>query len=269
MKPDQLARAAEGKLTPEEPEEASLGAGANRWAIVRPLHSQSRMSVRDLIEVLWQQVDSPRPMRPYDTFSRFQQALQLVMSNNDWTCSGADEHGFVTFKHLKKQAAETSRDQFLLRFPVPALQVVDEVMFGGTESVERAESGVQLLTETIHSAAILRYLTRVAFITKRPGNPFAHLISIGRSPKNDITIAVNTVSKVHGYFVPTGDGWHFTDHGSSNGSLLDGEALTAGEHYPLSDGALLQLGMDVTLNFLCPESLCRKARQASLHGPRN
>ena len=112
---------------------------------------------------------------------------------------------------------------------------------------------------TIKSRSVLRYLGKVAFVAKRPGNPFAHLISVGRSASNDITIAVDSVSKVHGYFVRDGLAWCFTDHGSTNGSLIADRPVTAGEKYPLFDGSILQLGLEFTFEFLSPESLYERA----------
>ena len=188
------------------------------------------------------------------------------MSEHGWVCPGADGDGFVPFRHLKRLAAEMSRDRFVREFPVPALRVVDDVALASREPANRVDSGVRLLTETVQSAAILRYLTRVAFITKRPGNPFPHLVSIGRAATNDIAVRVDSVSKVHGYFVPEGESWSFTDHGSTIGSMINGQVLAAGEHYPLSDGDRLQLGLEVVLEFLAPESLHRKARDAAEHG---
>ncbi len=114
---------------------------------------------------------------------------------------------------------------------------------------------MQLLTVSIKSAAVLRYLNRIAFLCKRPGNPYAHLVSIGRSASNDIAIAVDSVSKVHGYFALDGDSWSFTDHSSTNGSLLNDEPLQAGEKYPLADGDFLQLGLEVTLEYFTPGRL--------------
>jgi pSer/pThr/pTyr-binding forkhead associated (FHA) protein len=112
---------------------------------------------------------------------------------------------------------------------------------------------------SIKSVAILRYLGRVAFVAKRPGNLFGHLISVGRSATNDITLAVDSVSKVHGYFVREGDGWSFTDHSSTNGTTLEGQMLAPGNTYPLHDGVVLKLGVEAMLQYLSPESLYRKA----------
>ncbi len=187
------------------------------------------------------------------------------MNTPKWSCPDADEHGFVPFKLIQERAAGKTLTQFLDEFPVPALLAV---YAGGAPGADPAtagdtfdpnNSGVQLLTVSIKSTAILRYLGRLAFITKRPGNPFAHLISVGRSATNDITVAVDSVSKVHGYFVREGDGWSFTDHGSTNGSTLAGKELAPGGKYPLHDGAVLQLGLEAMLQYLSPESLYRKA----------
>ena len=154
-------------------------------------------------------------------------------------------------------------EQFLGEYPVPALLVVYRERDLGQEAIDPTDSGVQLLTVSIKSTAILRYLGKVAFIAKRPGNPFAHLISVGRSAKNDITVAVDSVSKVHGYFVPEDEmGWSFTDHGSTNGSLLDDEELESGRKYPLEDGVLLQLGLEVMLEVLSPEALYHKIHKS-------
>jgi pSer/pThr/pTyr-binding forkhead associated (FHA) protein len=197
------------------------------------------------------------------------------MSPTDWYCPDADENGFVPFEVLEKRAGRGSRQQFLKDFPVPGLLVVYRAQdpSGGPDFRAEADTildptdrGVQLLTMSIRSTAILRYLGKVAFVTKRPGNPFAHLISIGRSVNNDITLAVDSVSKVHGYFVSAGGGWSFNDHGSTNGSRLDGVAIVAGERYPLADGNVLQLGLEALLEFLSPESLYRRALQKDRRG---
>jgi pSer/pThr/pTyr-binding forkhead associated (FHA) protein len=168
----------------------------------------------------------------------------------------------VAFEYLQREAASKSREQFLAAFPRPALLAVYRGVdpSGGVgEVIDPTDQGVQLLTVSIKSTAILRYLGRVAFVTKRPGNLFAHLISVGRSASNDITIAVDSVSKVHGYFVSQGDDWCFTDHGSTNGSLLEDAELTSGETYPLGDGKMLQLGLEVVLEYMNPETLYRRA----------
>ena len=140
---------------------------------------------------------------------------------------------------------------------MPALRVVyrDDDLSDGV--IDPLDSGVQLLTMSIKSKGILRYLNRVAFVAKRPGNPFAHLISIGRSMNNDVVIALETVSKVHGYFVRDDGNLSFSDHSSTNGSKLNGTPLEPGEKTTLADGDVLQLGIEVHLELHWPESLWR------------
>lgn len=181
------------------------------------------------------------------------------MDDQDWTCPEADDDGFVFFEVLREHAATLTREQFLQRYPRPALLVVYREPDTDGDVLDPTNSGVQLVTVSIKGTNILRYLGKVAFVAKRPGNPFAHLISVGRSSMNDITIAVDSVSKVHGYLVPEGDGWGFTDHGSTNGSVLGSTELESGEKYPLANGDILRLGLEVHLEFLSAEALYRKA----------
>lgn len=200
------------------------------------------------------------------------------MSTSGWYCQEADEHGFVSLEHLADRARVASRDEFLRAFPRHCLRVdaLDDgtVGPGVDQLLDPQDQGVQLLTVTIRNAGILRYVGKVAFVTKRPGNLYAHLISVGRSVTNDITLAIESISRVHGYFVADGSpsvppavgegvqrawgsGWSFIDHGSTNGSRLDGADLVAGRRYPLCDGSQLQLGPGISLELLSPESLYR------------
>lgn len=173
-----------------------------------------------------------------------------------WYCADADEHGFVSYEYLQRRIVTTGKEQFLRDFPIPALHVVYRGSAPSQDVFDPNQSGVQLLTVAVKSAGVLRYLGRVAFICKKPGNPFAHLVSIGRSASNDVTIAVESVSKVHGYLVREEDGlWRFTDHGSTNGSKINGQKLEPNQKYSLEDGDVLQLGLEVMLEFLGPEAL--------------
>lgn len=182
------------------------------------------------------------------------------MADTGWYYAGVDEGGFAAFDDIKEHARAMPLDEFERRFPVPALLVVYYEPEESEEPLDTSvQGGVQLLTMSIKSAAILRYLNRVAFLCKRPGNPFAHLVSIGRSMSNDIAIAVDSVSKVHGYFALDGERWCFTDHGSTNGSLLNDQPLEAGSKHCLVDGDVLQLGLEVTLEYFSPARLYERA----------
>lgn len=180
--------------------------------------------------------------------------------NGDALSTDLDD--FHSFRKLQHQAAALSQRDFLDTHPQLALLVGtrDTENDEGGDLTSPADSGVQLLTLSIKSAEILRYLGKVAFVRKRPGNPFAHLISVGRSAKNDIRIGVQSLSKVHGYFVDDRGTWCFADHKSTNGSRRNGLPLRAGKQYPLEDGDRLQLGLEVVLEILFPESLYQRLR---------
>ncbi len=154
-----------------------------------------------------------------------------------------------------------TQEEFAHAFLLPGLLFVYPEDAPELEPAADLNPKFHLLTLTVESAAIFRYLNRVSFLDKRPGNPYPHLISIGRSTKNDLVVAVETVSKVHGYFVRDEASWSFTDHSSTNGSRLNDRALHAGKKYLLRDHDVLRLGLQVCLEFLSPASLWDKLRQ--------
>ncbi|MEL7059917.1 MAG: FHA domain-containing protein [Acidobacteriota bacterium] len=178
--------------------------------------------------------------------------------STSWYPSEADDQGWVKYTELRKAAETLSLERFVLAYPRPALivQLPDEAVASDDAP---GESGVQLLTMMVSGGGIIRYLSRVAFVCKRPGKPFAHLIAIGRSSSNDISMTVESLSKVHGYLVPEADGsTRYTDHGSTNGSHLNGQRLAPKSKALLSDGDRLQLGLEVVLDYLEPASLHRR-----------
>ena len=182
-----------------------------------------------------------------------------------FTIDGADRHGFLTFGRLHEQALKLGFRGFLESFGAPALVPVpkglDAKDLASMDNEEQDESRVQLLTMAVRSPGFLVYLGKVAFLAKRPGNPFSHLISIGRSPKNDITVSVESVSKVHGYFVADGGAWAFTDRGSTNGSAINDKPVEQGKRYRLEEGMEIRLGFEAVFEVVGPENLYRRAQQ--------
>lgn len=175
------------------------------------------------------------------------------MSLADWRPPNVDDTGFVSLYKLTKSAMSLERDAFIRAFPVAGMLVHYEG--DSPEAQDKPDSGFQLLTVSMQSSGVLRYLNKIAFLCKRAGNPYAHLVSVGRSATNDLVIAIDSVSKVHGYFVNEKGSWAFVDRNSTNGSKLNGRVLEDGVHTPLRDGDKLKLGLDVTLELLEPASL--------------
>lgn len=179
------------------------------------------------------------------------------MSATPWYPPDADEQGFVTIHSLRRRARSMNVDAFVAAFPLPALvpQLSDEDIMEAARREEDEDSGVHLLTAALPRAGFLRYLSRVAFLAKRPGNPFAHLIAVGRSNNNDLVLALDTVSKLHGTFVSDPKAWTYSDRHSTNGSWLGERRLEPGVAASLRDGDILRLGPNATVRFVLPGTL--------------
>jgi hypothetical protein len=176
-----------------------------------------------------------------------------------------DDEGFATRAGLLEKALTQSIDDFTRVFNVPGLLVINSTGQSSPpdSSTERSASGSKLLFLTeagSSSAAARRYLNRVGFLTKRPGNPFPAMISIGRAPTNDITIALDTISKLHGYFLLEAEGWLYTDYQSTNGTLVNGARLAKGEKKLLKDNDRFQIGLDIVATYLGPQKLYETLR---------
>jgi hypothetical protein len=95
----------------------------------------------------------------------------------------------------------------------------------------------------------------VVFLEKTDRNPFAHMITVGRAPNNDVILAHPTISKVHAYLSGTPSGWTLTDQKSRNGTYLQGNQLPAGSTTPLTDGDVVRLGPEIRATFFSPHGL--------------
>jgi glycine betaine catabolism B len=65
---------------------------------------------------------------------------------------------------------------------------------------------------------------------------------IGRNATSDLVLPNPEVSRVHGQIVYSDDAYHFVDVGSTSGTLLNGEVVSARDRRPLRPGDLLQIG---------------------------
>jgi hypothetical protein len=85
-------------------------------------------------------------------------------------------------------------------------------------------------------------------LAKKPGASFADMITVGRTPNNDIVLRDVTVSRFHAYFRQRGDKWIVADAGSKNGSELEGVPLEARKERELASGVAVRIG-DFELTF--------------------
>jgi pSer/pThr/pTyr-binding forkhead associated (FHA) protein len=77
-------------------------------------------------------------------------------------------------------------------------------------------------------------------------------VRIGRSARNDLALPHGFVSASHGLVEFDGETRRYTDLGSTNGSVLDGEPLAPRVAVPLGPGAELVIGR-LRLTFPSPE----------------
>jgi hypothetical protein len=189
-----------------------------------------------------------------------------------------DPAGFVTLATIRDAITRTglSMDDFEQKSPAPALRFQDVVAMdpqappamSWKDDLSKTMSDLKAITPATpmglvpQKRAASRYRDRVAFLTKKPKVPFPQMITIGRALNNDVVVALDTVSKLHGYFMKTGDNWFYMDHGSANGSFIKGARISAKEKHALTAGTEIQIGREVKAMFLPPRELyllCKKA----------
>lgn len=175
---------------------------------------------------------------------------------------GADREGFVPVESLRTAARDLAHSQFLQTYPAPGLLVSPAAEAVALPEATDDTKRRSLQTLAARSSAAVRYMDRVGLLVKRPGSPFPGMISVGRAANNDVVLAVNSVSKFHGYFACRRGLWTFTDHESTNGTTLNGKRLEPGEGVQVNDGDRLRFGLEIEALFLLPESLYTRLRKA-------
>jgi hypothetical protein len=181
-----------------------------------------------------------------------------------------DDEGFFLPGQLEA-AARRGLEAFVEAMPAPCLVVVPlDASFCASEPDAPSlpppsdeDAGFALLTQSRSSAHAGRYRDRVAPLLKRPGNPFAQMISVGRAPSNDVVLYLDTVSKLHGYFLEDGTGWRYVDHRSTNGTTIDGRRLRRGEELRLGARHRIRVGLDIAAWLLEPAAVWRRLQQES------
>jgi hypothetical protein len=181
-----------------------------------------------------------------------------------------DDEGFVALPTLRALARELSSRAFAETCHVPVLvtsrfrETTRRSAVPSNASARRELSYRHTAISSRERSAVFArpsYAGRIAFLDKRPGNPFPQMITLGRALTNDVVFTLQSVSKFQGYF-SRGDGrWTFTDQRSANGSFLNGARLEPGKAHLLADGDLLRFGLDLKTVFLLPASLHERLRR--------
>lgn len=152
---------------------------------------------------------------------------------------------------------------FLVRRPVTIFQ---QEKSGGGSDIE-----YRTVTVEPEGDGIAPWEWWIAALVKRPGNPFPDHLSVGRAPNCDIVMRFNYVSKLHARFHLRGGAVHsLEDHGSSNGTGVNGKALTRGEPIELHPGDKLSFGSLVVTLMKSEElyALLRHRRNSTQSPPR-
>ncbi len=91
-------------------------------------------------------------------------------------------------------------------------------------------------------------------LAKKPGAPFADMITIGRTSNNDVVLKDVTVSRFHAYFRSRDNIWFVCDAGSKNGTTLRGDRLVSRREEAIESGDLVRIG-DIATTFYTAEAL--------------
>lgn len=182
------------------------------------------------------------------------------------TIPGLEDDGFTAVTAVQAMAQSLSADAFVEIFSAPALIVQTTATATGKPSAPEADASysatiVQKTASIGDTTEIASYAGRMAFLCKRPGNPFPQVISVGRARNNDLALALQSISKLHGIFTQDGDDWILGDHGSTNGIFVDGERLETRGKRKLVDGNVLRFGVDLLWSYMLPASLYTHLRQ--------
>jgi hypothetical protein len=129
-----------------------------------------------------------------------------------------------------------------------------EVADGDTDSGRGGDDDVETLVAPVLGQRRGPRALEVYPLIKKPGASFADMITIGRTPNNDVELRDVTVSRFHAYFRQRGDKWLVADAGSRNGSALSGAPLEARRERAIDTGAALRLG-DLEFTFYAADHL--------------
>jgi hypothetical protein len=91
-------------------------------------------------------------------------------------------------------------------------------------------------------------------IVKSTRNPFGQMITVGRTPNNDLVVRDTAVSKFHAYFSRQGSVLFLHDHDSTNGTYV-GRRKIDSKGIPLENGARVSFGQAQKFRFYTPEGI--------------
>lgn len=124
-----------------------------------------------------------------------------------------------------------------------------DISVTGNDDAEETLVGLEVVE---HSDAEERMAVHP--LEKKKGAPFSDMITVGRTPNNDVVLNDITVSRFHAYFKQKGKQWVVCDAGSKNGTRVDGVKLEKRKEHPVQDGTHVRIG-DIDTTFQLRDSL--------------
>jgi len=167
-----------------------------------------------------------------------------------------EQDGLIGIRKLVQFAKEHGATEFEAAFPAPGLVLGQYIAHRAAEPAPASKGG-RFRTFKASSLDLLRYVDKVAFVAKRPGNTFPDIVFVGRGTTNDVILDVQSVSKLHGRFEEQDGTWYFTDTDASLGTWLNGQQLQPASRHALASSDQLRIGPDLVAQFVHPRELHR------------
>jgi FHA domain len=164
-------------------------------------------------------------------------------------------------------AAQLPRNMFVAQFPEPIL-VVDGAFSATGSSKAKVPSSLFWETTKVGKQTPKRVKMPMASVVRKVRPNYPRMITVGRTPHNDVVIPDNTVSKLHAFFRHLGDGQALalSDNGSRNGTFINEQRLTPhGAMVVVPLGARIRFA-DVSLTLITSGDLWDEVHQRAEAG---
>jgi hypothetical protein len=130
----------------------------------------------------------------------------------------------------------------------------DNVMFQFSTDVVEDQDVLEQLSQGVSRREVLG--ARVVEVKKRKNITNSDMITIGRSPENDIVLYNRLVSKSHAYLDlgSSDEAVYLVDTGSTNGTFVNNSRLAPEGNYKLADGDEISFGSETKVIYFSPKA---------------
>ena len=130
----------------------------------------------------------------------------------------------------------------------------DNVMFQFVTDVVEDQDVLDQLSQGVNRREVLG--ARVVEVKKRKNITNPDMITIGRSPENDIVLYNRLVSKSHAYLDlgSSDEAVYLVDTGPTNGTFVNNSRLAPSGNYKLADGDEISFGPETKVVYFSPKA---------------